>query len=65
MPEFISMKIPYIHSFEDKGVRALVLYEVESNRLQEAYEIIRKTMVPCLTIPGFSFFFPFLWFFKG
>ena len=55
MPDYITMRGPYIQGSEKKGIRSVAIYEIDNSRLAEALEHVGNRMVPYFGVEGFRY----------
>ena len=62
LPDYITIKGPYINSLEGVGLQTITVYEIEDqSRLAEAITFVGSRMVVYYGVPGFTYSaFPWL-----
>ena len=55
LPDYITMKGPYIKSAEEKGIRSILIYECDKAKLADAYEIIAERLTSYFDVPGYQY----------
>ena len=62
LPDYITMKGPYISSLKGEGIQTIALYEFEDqSKLAEALTFVGTRMVTYYGVPGFTYSaFPWL-----
>jgi len=52
LPDYITMKGPYIKSAEEKGIRSIIIYECEKAKIADAFEFIAERLTNYYEVPG-------------
>ena len=62
LPDYITMKGPYISSLKGEGVQTIAVYEFEDqSKLADALTFVGSRIVPYYGVPGFTYsVFPWL-----
>ncbi len=55
LPDFITMKGPYINSAAGQGVRSILIYECDKSKLAEAMEIVADRLTKYFDVPGYTY----------
>lgn len=55
LPEYITMKGPFIRASKAAGIQTITIYEIERAKLPDAFELIADRYVGYFGIPGFSY----------
>lgn len=55
LPDFISMRGPYVSSVQGEGIQILSIYEFQEGRFSEAMQVVGKRMVAYYGVPGFTY----------
>jgi hypothetical protein len=54
LPDYISMKGPYLLGVKGEGIQAISIYEAEKEKLSDALELITNRYISYRDIPGFT-----------
>ena len=55
LPDYITMKGPYINSFIDDGINGITIYEFDDSRYGEVYQILADRVATLFGVPGFTY----------
>lgn len=55
LPDYISMKGPYILSDSEKGIRSLLIYECDNSKLAEALQVVGDRLTKYFDVPGYKY----------
>jgi hypothetical protein len=55
LPDYITMRGPYISSDIDEGIKGITIYEFEDSRYGEVYQLLADRMATFLGVPGFTY----------
>ena len=55
LPEFMTMKGPYINSTAGQGIRSIVIYECDRSKLAEGFEIVGDRLTKYFSVPGYTY----------
>jgi len=55
LPEYITMKGPFISSVLGKGVRSISIYEFDASKVEDANKAIGQRYMPYMEVPGFGY----------
>jgi hypothetical protein len=55
LPDYITMRGPYINSDIDEGIKGITIYEFEDSRYGEIYQILADRIANLLGVPGFTY----------
>lgn len=55
LPDYITMRGPYIQSATGAGIRGMVVYECDRSRLAEAIEVIGDRITKYFDVPGYTY----------
>jgi len=55
LPDFVTMRGPYVSSVIDEGIRGITVYEFDESRYEEAYKVLSDRVSKCLGVPGFTY----------
>ncbi|RJP86610.1 MAG: hypothetical protein C4518_13610 [Desulfobacteraceae bacterium] len=55
LPNFITMRGPYISSIIEKGIKGITLYEFDESKYGEAFKVLSDRSAKFFGVPGFSY----------
>ncbi len=55
LPDFMTMKGPYINSAAGQGFRSILIYECDRSKLAEAMEIVADRLTRYFDVPGYTY----------
>ncbi len=55
LPDFVTMKGPFVSSVIDEGIKGITIYEFDESRYGEVYRIITDRISKFLGVPGFTY----------
>ena len=55
LPEYITLKGPYIHSDAGKGIRSIVIYECDNDKLADALLVVGDRLANYFDVPGYTY----------
>lgn len=55
LPEFITMKGPYINSVAGQGIRSIAIYECDKSKLAEGFEVVSDRLTKYYSVPGYTY----------
>ena len=55
LPEFITMKGPYISSVAGQGIRSIAIYECDRAKLAEGFEFVSDRLTKFYSVPGYTY----------
>ena len=55
LPDYITMRGPYVHGVKGEGVQSTVIYEFDKSKMAEAFEHVSNRYAPYFDIAGFTY----------
>ena len=55
LPDYITMKGPYITSAVGEGIKGITIYEFEDSKYPEASKFLNERVVVLFDVPGFTY----------
>ncbi|UCE56564.1 MAG: hypothetical protein JSV31_14290 [Desulfobacterales bacterium] len=55
LPEYITMKGPYIHSDTKRGIRSILIYECDNSKLADALQVVGDRVTNYFDVPGYTY----------
>jgi hypothetical protein len=55
LPDYVTMKGPYISSTKGEGIQTVTIYECERSKLPDAVELISNRYVAYFDVPGLTY----------
>jgi hypothetical protein len=55
LPDYITMKGPYINSDSEKGIRSILIYECDNSKLAEALQTVGDRVTNYFDVPGYTY----------
>jgi hypothetical protein len=55
LPEYITMKGPYILSDTEMGIRSILIYECDNSKIAEALQFVADRVTNYFDVPGYSY----------
>ena len=55
LPEYITTKGPYIHSDTERGIRSILIYECDNDKLADALQVVGDRLANYFDVPGYTY----------
>jgi hypothetical protein len=55
LPDYITMKGPYINSVMGDGIKGITIYEFEDSKYSEASKFLNERVAALFGVPGFTY----------
>jgi hypothetical protein len=55
LPDYITMRGPYINSTVEEGIKGITIYEFKDQRYSEAYQVLADRVAKFFGVPGFTY----------
>jgi len=55
LPDYLTMKGPFIYASKGEGIRTLVVYECDRSKLADAMEVVSNRYVIYMGVPGLTY----------
>ncbi len=55
LPEYITIKGPYIHSDTKRGIRSILIYECDNDKLADALQVVGDRLANYFDVPGYTY----------
>ncbi len=55
LPDYLTMRGPYVNSYVRKGTRAITIYEFDAAKIEDANKAIGKRYIAYASVSGFTY----------